>query len=218
MTILAWHFIGTDRLMAHTGTPIVSGETYRVEGPLVMCRHGLHASERVIDALQYAPGPVVCRVAMGGEIVTGDDKCAATERQVIWMADATDVLRSFACQYALDVSHLWDMPDVVRQYLDTGDESLMDAAWDAAMAAAMAAARDATWDAAMAAAWAAARDAAWDAARDAAWAAAMAAARDAARDAARGAAMDAAMDAAMAAQNNRLEYMLLTLAPAGSAP
>jgi hypothetical protein len=178
MTILAWHFIGTDRLMAHTGTPIVAGETYRVDGPVILCEHGLHASERIIDALYFAPGPIVCRVAMSGEIVTGDNKCAATKRRVIWMDDATDILRAFARQCAMDVAHLWDMPDVVRQYLTTGDESRRDAAWaaakDAAWAAAWAAARDAAW----AAAWSAARAAAWAAAWDAAWAAA----RDAARD------------------------------------
>ena len=201
MTILAWHFIGHDRLMAHTGIPVVSGETYRVEGPLVMYEHGLHASERPIDALQYAPGPVVCRVAMGGEIVTGDDKCVATERQVIWMADATEVLCAFARQCALDVAHLWDMPDVVRQYLDTGDEALRAAAWAASSAA---------WAATWAATWAA-----WDATRaasSAAWDA-----RDAARAAA-WAARAATKDDARAAQNTRLESMLLMLALAGSAP
>ncbi len=66
-----------------------------------------------------------------------------------------------------------------------------DAAWDAAWAAAWAAARDAAWDAA----WAAARDAAWDAA----WAAPWAAARDAAWAAARAAARAAAGAAAWAA-------------------
>ena len=75
----------------------------------------------------------------------------------------------------------------------------MDAALDAAWAAAGAAARDAALDAA----WAAARDAAWAAAGaaagDAAWAAARAAAGDAAWDAARAAAGDAAWAAAWAA-------------------
>ena len=79
-------------------------------------------------------------------------------------------------RYALAVIHLWDAPDVVRRYLETGDESIRDAA--------RAAARDAAWAAA------------WAATRDAAWAAARAAARDAARAAARAAAGDAAWDAA----------------------
>ena len=77
-------------------------------------------------------------------------------------------IRRFACQCALDVIHLWDAPPIVKKYLETGDEKLRDAAWDAARAAA----GDAAWDAAWAAAGDAAWDAAWAAARDAAWAAA----------------------------------------------
>jgi len=89
---------------------------------------------------------------------------------------------------ALSVVHLWDAPDVVLDYLMTGDKSIRDAAWAAARIAARDAARYAAWaaarvaarDAARYAAWAAARAAAWDAARYAAWAAAWAAARAAA--------------------------------------
>jgi hypothetical protein len=79
----------------------------------------------------------------------------------------------------------------------TSDEiKALDAAWDAARAAARAAAwdaaraaaLDAAWDAARAAARDAARDAAWAAARDVTWAATWAAARAAARDVTRDAA------------------------------
>jgi hypothetical protein len=66
---------------------------------------------------------------------------------------------------------------------DAARDAAAAAAWDAARAAARAAAWDAAWAAARAAAWAAALDAARDAARAAAWAAALDAARDAARDA-----------------------------------
>ena len=100
----------------------------------------------------------------------------------LWCLRAVDgadgAIRKLACDFALDVADLWEMPDVVRQYLETQDEDFRDAARDAAWD--VWAARDAedAW-----AAWAAraARDAAWDA--EAAWAAA--AAGDAARAAAR---------------------------------
>jgi hypothetical protein len=69
------------------------------------------------------------------------------------------MLRYFARTQAMSVAHLWDAPDVVAEFLMTGDESIRAAARDAARAAARAAA------------WAAARDAARDAARAAAWAA-----------------------------------------------
>jgi hypothetical protein len=98
----------------------------------------------------------------------------------LWCLRAVDgyekEIRKLACDYALTVAHLWDMPDIVRQYLTTQDEKIRDAARAAAWAA-----RAAAWDAAWAAAWAA-RDAAWAAAWDAAWAAG-----DAAGDAARAA-------------------------------
>jgi hypothetical protein len=108
----------------------------------------------------------------------------------------------FARRCALDVAHLWDAPDVVRRFLETGDESLRYAAWDAARATTWDVARDADWDAALNAAWAAtrasswataratARDTAWVAAKSASRAAAWAVALDADSDAAREAAYD----------------------------
>jgi hypothetical protein len=177
-----WHFArtndeGVPAMGYGDGREIRVGETLTVDVQPVLCECGLHASENILDALRYASGNVVCEVTLGGVIVVGEDKVAAQERTVVRMLDfATGerVLRQFARWCALSVAHLWDMPDVVRQYLETGDESLRAAARDAAMAAAW----DAAWDAARDAARAAARDAAWAAARDAAWDAAMAAARD----------------------------------------
>ena len=81
-------------------------------------------------------------------------------------------MRRFARLAALDVAHLWDMPAIVREYLETGDETKCDAARDAARAAAQDAARAAMY--AARAAWVA--GAAWAAA----WAAAQVA-QDAAR-------------------------------------
>ena len=162
--MIGWHF-STGKLGYGDGREIIIGKTHKVKGPLELCACGLHASERIIDALQYAPGPMVYKVKLHGEILRGYDKACATRRTYIAGMDATNILRSFARQCALDVVHLWDAPDVVVKYLKTGDATLRDAA------------RAAAWDAARAAAW----DAAW-AARDAAWAA-----RDAARDAARAA-------------------------------
>lgn len=95
----------------------------------------------------------------------------------------SETLNLFARKCALSVAHLWEMPDIVRQYLETGDETLRDAALNAcryvseyaAEAAAQAAAQDtspetsrvAAYDAAQAAACDARNDKAWYAARDA---------------------------------------------------
>ena len=126
---------------------------------------GLHASPDPFDALQYAPGNMLHQVYLGGETVShGDpiDKFAARERQIVATLDATEILCLFARRVALDVIHLWDAPVVVKEYLETGDESkrAARAAWAAGDAAR--AARDAAWAAGDAAR--AARDAG-DAAR-----------------------------------------------------
>jgi len=114
----------------------------------------------------------------------------------LWCLRAVDgheaAIRKLACDFALDVAHLWATPPLVRQYLETQDENIRDAARDAAGAAG---------------------DAAWAAARDAARAAARAAAGDAG-DAAWDAAGDiraAAGVAAEAKQNRRLTRMLLAI-------
>lgn len=194
--IRGWWFTTTEKcLLNGDGRPIVIGKTHKVTGNIIPCKHGLHLSRRIIDALHYAPGPVVYLVDGSGIIVPhGDpvDKYACSERTYVSGGiDVSSVLRKFARMCALDVISVWDAPEIVVRFLRTGDESIRDAAWDAARAAVWSAARDAAW----AAAWAAARDAE----RDAAWAAAKAAAKSAARDAAR------------KKQNDRLDRMIRKL-------
>ena len=204
--IRAYHFVG-DTL--RDGRPIpADGEWLVHGGEVVMCESGLHASRDPFDALQYAPGPVLCLVECEGIVSEDKDKLVCRRRKIIARFDATDTLRAFARWCALSVIHKWDAPQVVRDYLTTGDESLRDvaraaawgatwdaeraatelaAAWDAARAAAERAAerdiaRGAVWDAAWESERAAAeRGVAWNAARGVAWSAARAAARDAQR-------------------------------------
>ena len=153
------------------------GVWLRHEGKIDPCVSGLHASEHPFDALTYAPGNLLHKVILRGELKThGDngtiDKYVGRERKILASIDAQNLLFDFARWNALQVVHLWDCPKIVKDFLETGDESLRDSAWaaarDAAWAAARAAARAATWDAARDAAWDAARAATWDAARDAA--------------------------------------------------
>jgi hypothetical protein len=195
--ILAWHFCG-DTL--RDGRPIPpDGEWLVHDGEVIPCQSGLHASERIIDALKYAPGSTICRVEVRGDIKYHDNnKLAGRERRILWRVDGEQLLHKFARQCALDVIHLWKAPDVVSQYLETGDEALRKDARKAAGAAQEAAAEAAAWAAQEAAAEAAAAGAA-------AWAAA-----GAAQEAAAGAAAWAATSwgAARAAQNERLTKMV----------
>ena len=154
MSKLYWHFCqvdedGTPRLGYSDNREVKVGETLRVEGEPILCEHGLHASAKLWDALGYAQGDKLslCRVTLGGTVLHDSDKSVADERTVIAMLDAKTtekLLGDFGRWCALQVIHLWDAPDVVRQYLETGDESLRVAA------------RVAAWAAARVAAWAAA--------------------------------------------------------------
>ena len=137
------------------------GEWLEHEGPIKMCETGLHASRRIIDALQYAPGPW-CAVVEIEEAQEQEDKLVCRKRKIIKIANVEKVLREFAVQCAVMAMEragvteeaCWQAVDIKIAWLEgcATDEDL-----DAA--------RDAAW----AAAWAAARNAAWDAARNAAW-------------------------------------------------
>jgi hypothetical protein len=239
---LYWHFLRDDkRLRYRDGREVADGEivevgkTYEAVGPLELCLNGMHASQRAIDALDYAPGAVVCRVALDGEITDGTDKLVARRRTVLWMLDATTILHEFGCWCAERAltnersqgrepdPHSWAAVEAKRKWLrgEITDQELA-AAWAAAWAAVESAARAAAWSAAESAARDAARGAAWAAAWDAAESAARDAARSAARsaaeraawaaawDAARGTARNAAWGAARGEQNAELERLLFT--------
>ena len=114
------------------------GEWLEHDGKVKMCERGLHASPTAWEALQYAPGSVLCLVEMDGIEKHKDhpDKVVGARRRIIARFDATEMLRAHARQSALSVIHLWDAPAVVREYLETGDESKREAAWYAAWDAA----------------------------------------------------------------------------------
>lgn len=197
----AWHFVRKNRRLGFgDGRIVKSGRIYRVptDRPLELCSYGLHGSKRLLDALLFAPGPVLCRVELVGERIDYHDTSVAYARRVEWMMDATDILRRFARLCALDVIHLWEPPDVVMRYLKTGDESIRNAAAAAASAVA--------WEADRAAA----KNAAWEATRHAAWTAATAAAWAVAWEAtAKNAAWPTVRAAAEEKQNRRLTAMVM---------
>ena len=159
----AWYFSSEDRRLRHgDGREIRLGETHEVSGEIEMCKNGLHASKKAIDALYYAPGPIVYRVELSGEIKKGEDKLVAQKRTYLSGGiDVSEILRKFARMCALDVVDMWEAPEVVIRYLKTGDKSIRVAAW----AAARTAAPDAVWNAALDPAPDAASTAAQDEAR-----------------------------------------------------
>src|SRR3990167_6689476 len=165
--VLAWHFLGADRrLQFGTRELVEAGKTCSAVGPLVLCKNGVHASRRAIDALQYAPGPVVCRVRLSGEIQHDPDKSVARHRTVLWIADATAILHEFAlvsghealgyrdALYGDVDPRSWAVLDIKAKWLprEATDGELARAAWAARAAGAAEGARAAG---AAGAAWAA---------------------------------------------------------------
>ena len=166
----AYHFTGST---LRDGRPVPAvGETLVHEGPIEWCQSGLYASRTAWDALRYAPDATLHRVLCEDIEREDGDKLVCRRRTIVATIDATHLLRRFAADQALSVAHLWDMPDVVRDYLMTLDEDKRAASEATAWATAWHAARATAWAASEAAAWAASEAAARAAARAAAWAAA----------------------------------------------
>ena len=181
--MFGYHFLKEDRCLSNgDGRLVEPGSLFATSEIPVLCKVGFHASEKPLDALTYAPGPVICRVHLNSRITHDGDKMVAQERKVIWMANITAELHEFACQCAEDALKnaeiadplLWGAVEAKRKWLkgEVTDQQL-NAAWSAA--------QDAAWSAAQDAAWSAAQNVAWSAAQDAAWSAAWSAARSAAR-------------------------------------
>ena len=141
--MLAYHF--TDDTL-RDGRPIPPvGEWLEHDGKIVPCESGLHASEHPLDALNYAPGCTLHRVELEGDLMPhGEpvDKWVGRRRKIVATVDATALIKHFSRWCAFQVIHLWDAPEVVREYLETGREDIRAAAWDAAQAAALDAQRD----------------------------------------------------------------------------
>lgn len=100
--MIGFYFSRFDRRLRYgDGRRIKTGVTHKVDCAPVVCAAGLHASSTILDALGHAPGSVLWIVELGGEIVQGIDKYAATERTYLAGMDASKMLREFARQQAL---------------------------------------------------------------------------------------------------------------------
>ena len=180
--VLAFHFSQANKKLQYgDGRMMKTGRTHKVKCQPILCKQGLHASVRLIDALSYAPGPYLWLVELSGKVVRGDDKLVATERKYLGGFHADTLLREFARKQALiniekikpycsDADY-----DLINRWLLTGDIKLRSAAESeadsAARSAAESAADSAAWSAAESEAESEARAASWAAARAASWAA-----------------------------------------------
>jgi hypothetical protein len=104
---LGWHWLRKNCELQHDGRVVKPGLTfdnpksrYGEGGNISLCNCGYHASRKILNALSYAPGPIICRVELSGDIKEDDEKAAAERRTCLWMADADRVLNEFACTIA----------------------------------------------------------------------------------------------------------------------
>lgn len=211
-----WKWVGPSLESCHGGSGRWDiGVTRSVDGPLNLCRHGIHVC-RAQDLPLWTSARLLV-VEVGDERIEVDNKvvvCAATPLYEVSTWDAVTA-RLWAADCAEHVLHLYERHaanpaprqaiETARRYaLGVATRDELDAAWDAAWAAGAAAEADAR--ATVLGAWAAARAVAG---ADA-WAAVRAVARDArnvardARNAARNAVRDAAWDAELRWQVARL--------------
>ena len=206
--ILAYHFLKSDMCSGEGHEPPwKEGETRTLDGEIVICAHGYHASRTAWDALQFAPGPVLCLVEVE-PVEEHTEKLVSRSRRLIKAVNVERELREFAADCAERVLHFYEEAypgdQRPRAAIATARAYARGEATDGELNAAARAAADAADAAAYAAAYAA--RAAADAADAAAYAAAYAA-RAAAR-----AAADAAVDVAYAGRRWQREQFNVRLA------
>ena len=221
-----WHFLADDRCLRYGDKrKVVVGETLRVDGIPILCDRGLHASEQVIDALSFAPGSTACLVTLGGVVLHDmehvvPNKSVGQERKVLWMYDASSLLRNFACDVAEEAllserkagrepdPRSFDAISVMRRFIvGNATETERFAAEKSAWSSANSAGKNLTKNAAHRVANSASKSAAQSAAESAAWSLAQSAARGAAYSAAWSAGWNAAECASECMARNMTESM-----------
>jgi hypothetical protein len=92
-----YQFVSEDRRL-RDGQKLRVGKVYRMPpgAKPVLRKRGYHASADVLDALGYAPAPILCRVELRGTIIHGTGKAVATECKVLSARDVTRELYEFA--------------------------------------------------------------------------------------------------------------------------
>ena len=210
----AWHFVNEDmRLCYGDNRKVVIGKTLSHNGPVELCRSGMHGSKRVIDALKYAKSPILTRVEITGGIIEGDDKLVGRNRKVLWMLDASDILHEFSALVAMEACKNAGITDervlsAPKAKIDWLAGKISDAELDAARSAAWSAVSSAVRSAVRSAVSSAVWSAAWSVARSAVWSAAWSAAGSAARSAAWSAAESAAWSAARSDQETLIQKLI----------
>jgi len=126
----------------------------------------MHGSLKALDALSFAPGPIVCLVEISGKVQLGNDKLVGERRHVLHMANAEKVLFEFACDEAerallkrqaegyefspasfevIEARRRWLRGEISDSKLAAARRAASNTAWGAAGGAAASAARRGSW-------------------------------------------------------------------------
>lgn len=94
--IMAWHFARRSLQMRHDDPRLITvGASFSTPSPDRTVHphcYGYHGSVALIDALAYAPGPMLSRVEIWGDLVLHERVCAGRNRTHHQVIDATDGL------------------------------------------------------------------------------------------------------------------------------
>lgn len=85
------------------------GQTRTLDGEILPCKYGFHGSPTLWQALRYAPGPLACKVELGGTIIEhGGDKVVASQKTLLAAVRVERELRLFAVDCAEHVLHIYE--------------------------------------------------------------------------------------------------------------
>lgn len=124
----AWHWLAREGRLS-TGDQVHVGGWVTFNGDAVICKSGLHASWRAVDAMKYAQGPWLCRVEVDDVADEQLDKLVAHRRRILWQVDATDALKLCVRDLAwAAIDYVDDLYLPVVAFFDTLDMDLVKAA------------------------------------------------------------------------------------------
>ena len=141
--MLAWYFASENNRLNYGDNRLIEiGKMHTVKHKPVLCKKGLHGSVQLLDALGYAPGPMLYRVDITRKLDIRHDKLCGQRRQYLAGFDATSVLQEFTrMQNLIHIKHIKPycsdgQYEVILEWLNTGNPDLRAATVTAAKSAA----------------------------------------------------------------------------------
>lgn len=122
--MFAWHFIKNDYHLAYDLSHIICAEGLlsTVEPPLIAGQRGLHASPSIHQAIVSAPGTVLCRVELSGEVIensnNGRNTLCAQKRYVHQMMEVSGFLEGLQCRVILEYLKSLENVDISKEARD----------------------------------------------------------------------------------------------------